>query len=411
MTQHRASLLKIDVALEIRKLTQNRFKSSTEWAVSLCRHLISCDATRVEIRITRGHLSIRAKGTQIEIEALRRLSIVFDVSHALDARHQAIVSMESSKSFELLCAFYLKNAVVKISSGAVDLQVTRSRHALLNIRDPRDLPTTTPALTSIEVSCAKIDASALASVVGNACRHAAVPVYLNGSLVSEGLVLPDCFIQQPFELGDIRGVVGIPLKSDFVRQIVLRHGVVVKDSLKQPAFGLLYHAVVDSRHDIEDLRQLRTVVRNLYLKLGAAVENLRAEQKQRAVEVLFDRFLETKDRNYIVGVRAFETVNGRRLSLEEVHQLASRGPIYAIPPASTAPWLHSGRLVLVLDAKQWNFLEKDLEAVITAPPIKVAEKPAFPARGLRPQPSSSQPSGPFSAEVRLAADHILRNMG
>ncbi len=411
MTQHRASLLKIDVALEIRKLTQNRFKSSTEWAVSLCRHLISCDATRVEIKITRGHLSIRAKGMQIEIEALRRLSIVFDVSHALDARHQAIVSMESSKSFELLCAFYLKNAVVKISSSAADLQVTRSRHALLNVRDPSILPTTSPPLTAIEVSSPKIDASALASVVGNACRHAAVPVYLNGSLVSEGLVLPDCFIQQPFELGDIRGVVGIPLKSDFVRQIVLRHGVIVKDSLKQPAFGLLYHAVVDSRHDIEDLRQLRTVVRSLYLKLGAAVENLRAEQKQRAVEVLFDRFLETKDRNYIVGVRAFETVNGRRLSLEEVHQLASRGPIYAIPPASTAPWLHSGRLVLVLDAKQWNFLEKDLEAVITAPPIKVAEKPAFSTRGLRPQPSSSPPSGLFSAEVRLAADHILRNMG
>ena len=410
MNHPRQPLLKIDVALEIRKLTQNRFKSSTEWAVSLCRFLISCGATNLQIRITRGHLSIRAVGAGIETESLRRLSVIFNISQPLDDRHQAIVAMEGSASFDLLCAFYLKNAVVRIASGAATLQVTRSRHALLNVRGVGTESLAESTATHIEVACGKIDAHTLTAVVANACRHAALPVYLNDRLISEGLVLPDCFAQQMFETAGVKGVVGIPMKSDFVRQIILRHGVVVKDSLKQPAFGLLYHAVVDSRQEMDELKHLRTVVRNLYLKLGAAVESLQSEQKRRAVEVLFDRFLETKDRNYIVGVRAFETVDGRRLSLEGVHQLASRGPIYAVSPESRASWLHGGRLVLVLDAKQWNYLEKDLNTVITAPPVKIARSSVTPP-AISKFSKSTDPEKPFTSSIRLAADHIIRNMG
>ena len=418
MTEGRASLLKIDVALEIQKLTQNRFKSSTEWAVALCRHLISQDSKLLQINVTNGHLRLRSVGTRIEYSALRQLSVIFDVRKPLDLRHAAIVEIEESTSFELLCAFYLRNAAVQIMSNSQMLLVNRTRQTTLvphaAVRPEAGSAESADSATDIEVKSGKIKAAALKKVLCNACRHARMPVYLNGQNISEGLVLPDCFAQQTFEVDGVQGVVGIPMNSDFVRQVTLRHGVVVKDSLKQPAFGLLYHAIADSSHEIDELQHLRSVVRTLYLKLRTQVESFQSTQRRRALEVLFGRFLETKDRKYIYGVHAFESVEGLRFTIEQIQLLATQGPLYGIPlkleKSHRDPlWLVCGRRVFILDARQWNYLEKELDITITVPPVVTARKRLH-AKTPLGKGHNTPPLKPFTPDIRLAVERIFRNM-
>ncbi|MBN2716619.1 MAG: hypothetical protein JXX14_12250 [Deltaproteobacteria bacterium] len=416
MTHGTSSLLKIDVALEIQKLTQNRFKSSTEWAVALCRHLISQQSSALEIQVVNGHLQLRSRGTRIDSATLRRLSVIFETRQPLDARHTAIVEIENSASFELLCAFYLNHATVYIESNGNSLAVLKGRHTSLAFSQNQNHAELNGHNTTIDVKSGKIKATSLTRVLGNACRHSRMPVFLNGRAISEGLVLPNCFAQETFEVDGVQGVIGIPMESDFVRQVTLRHGVVVKDALKQPAFGLLYHAIADSTHEIDELQHLRSVVRNMYLTLRSEVEHLQSLQRRRALEVLFGRFLETKDRKYIYGVHAFENVEGLRFTIEQVQRLASQGPLFGVPPMTaqpsqtSPPWLVCGRRVLVLDARQWTFLEKELNITITVPPVTASDKRLSPSV-LKYLPKASTSKKVFNPDIRLAAERIFRNMG
>lgn len=411
MVPSRQSLLKIDVALEIQKLTQNRFKSGTEWAVALCRHLISQKSKVLEIRVENGHLRFLSQGTEINPRALQRLSVIFDAGKPLEERHVAIVEIEESPSFELLCAFYLKNANVHMRSNQNRLHVVKARHTTLSLQQATDANVSASPITVVDVKSGKIKAAILKKVLFNACRHARIPVYMNGVNIAEGLVLPNCFAQQAFEVDGVKGVVGIPMNSDFVRQVTLRHGVVVKDSLKQPAFGLLYHAIADSAHEIDELQHLRSVVRNQYLQLRSQVEQLHSAQRKRAIEVLFGRFLETKDRKYIYGVHAFENVEGLRYTIEQIQSLAAQGPLYGIPPQSeksSPAWLACGRRVFALDARQWNFLEKELEISIVVPPVVASPKKISPTSIQTAQHPTAQPK-PYNPDMRLAAERIFRN--
>ncbi|MBN2529634.1 MAG: hypothetical protein JXR76_24810 [Deltaproteobacteria bacterium] len=415
MSAGRQSLLKIDVVLEIRKLTQNRFKSGTEWAVVLCRYLMGRNCQSLNIHLENGRILVQSSGTGIPEDVLRRLGIIFNVAEDVSLRHQAILEIEESDSFDLLCAFYPAGATVGIKSGAAELRVAHGQRTALSVAADDGSSKNGSPVTLLEVKSRKIKANPLFRVIESACRYARLPVVLNGKKISDGLTLNDCFAQQFFELDGIQGVVGIPVASDFVRQIVLRHGIMVKDSLKQPAFGLLYHVIADSHKEVEELQMLRPVVRNLYLKLGAMVEQLPAQQKKRAVDVLFGRFLETRDPQYIHNVRAFESTTGRYYTLAEMRNLAMHGPLFAIPSESapkgqfSQSWLLCGRRVFVLDIKQWNFLEKELGISITVPPIGGNVSDA-PVRLLNGNGEIEVPEKPFTQETRLAAERIIRNL-
>lgn len=394
------SLLKIDVASEIQKLTQNRFKTSTEWTVALCQYVMGRECTQLAIELKSGLIAFRSQMRCIDAVDLHRLSVIYDSRQSMEKRHRAIVDIEAGESFDLLCAFYLKKATIRIRSGNQLLQIRYGKPPKLDFQQETGHST-------IEVVCSRVKPQPLAVVLERACQFSRVPVTINQQKSSHGLSLPECIATVPYSTSVSRGVVGIPTKSDFVRQVTLKNGIKIKDVLKQPFFGLLYHSILDSAADTDDFDTQRSVARKMYTALGRTLDLLQRDERYRALRLLFARYRETQNHQLIDGVRAFERTDGKWMTFLEVKEIFNRVPIFGIlRDYETRRWNLAGRHVFYLEPHEWNFLEEELEKKIPSPPALGNDKLKMP--GISKSSNFTvKKEKPFSIAIRSAARVIL----
>lgn len=384
----RESVLTIDVRSEIRKLTKERFKSAGDYAVELVRWAAAQGPLRIDIEIRGSRLTVSHDGTPPSQTTVKRLVTVFDRTRAPSHRHSALVALEESEGLGLLAAFHPTSSRVKI--------IGRISGRLRGVEfDPSGVATSfTPDREDrcvVDVSGRGRRPRLEKKLILEACRHSLVPITLNGSRINVGPRLSNTLVHVDLRNARMHGTIGLPYSSDLTRIVRLRNGIRSEEKIRPAQRGMVFHAIVDESDD--DLAStwgtLRRAGRRLYQRLARHFDEFDDAQRTRALELLFKRHESTRDLALLAGIRAFRVHGSRPLELGEVRELARDREIFALEPSQNISGFDvEGRNVLLLDAMQRRFLEKELGADILPPPprfgrLGLARRLSIFARGLK----------------------------
>jgi hypothetical protein len=361
-------LLRIDVDAEIRKLTGRRFKTPAGYAIELLTWAAARKPQRIDVTVSRSRFALRLDGEGPSAAAMRSLAVLFDPDKPSDERHDALVAIEGGEP-RLLAAFSPAGARVRIAAAnggrAVALECSR--------RGVRRVPSGDDERPGIEVRGRGRDPALERKLLEEAARYAIAPIYVDGERVNRGLVLDDVIVQIDLRNERLRGVVGLPLKSDLVRIQRLEHEIRAEERIQPAVGGMIFHAAVDERDPDFDatMGTLRRAGRRLYARLAEMFEELGADRRGRAFELLLERYEHTHEAKLLEGVRAFAAAKGPPFDLWGVRELAARGALCAISiDEPLGRYDLDGRAVLRLTQKQHRFLEKELSARIEPPPLR-----------------------------------------
>lgn len=366
-------LLRIDVEAEIRKLTGQRFRTAGDYAVALLRWIARRRPLRIDVEISGARLSLRHDGEGPPRAAMRNLAVLLDPEKPPEERHEALVAVEDEEP-GLLAAFSPRGAVVRVATLRGDrpavFEYARGGRA-------RRIDAAGGERPGIEVRARGRDPRLERVLLEEAARHSIVPVTIDGERVSRGLALDDVLLHVDLRNERMRGVAGLPLRSDLVRILRLEHGIRVEEKILPSVGGLVLHAVVDESDDAfdETMGTLRRAGRRLYARLAEMYGGLEGAPRGRAFELLSQRYGHTHEPQLLSGVRAFEVVGGTALDLEGVRALAAEGPLRAIPEGEPSKRYDvSGRPVLRLTPAQHRFLESELCLRIVPAPLRREER-------------------------------------
>jgi hypothetical protein len=371
-----SDLFDIDVAAEIRKLAGRRFRTPGDWAVELVRHVASLQPATIEVEVSRGRLRVSHDGDGLMGAALKRLAAVFDPRRSDAVRHEALVALEREHGLGLLAPFAVERARVRIE-GLVD-----GRPRGLEFR---------PGRPPRAVVCARAEGFAITvrgagrrpaiekRLLREAGRHSLRPIFVNGERVNQGLALEGCLVQVDLQNPRLQAAVGLPLDSDLTRITRLRHGILLEEVVRASVNGMVFHAVADEKTDDLDAtwNTLRRAARKLYETLSRRLPEMNAEFRPRAVRLLLDRFVHTREASLLLGAPLFPRLGGKvPLDLESVRRLAATGRVQALAPDESARGFDvEDREVLRISGYERRFLERELATPLAAPPRR--------AEGLR----------------------------
>jgi hypothetical protein len=227
-----AQLLTIDVASELRKLTQAQLQGPWQLPAELVRRAIRNRARRIEIELGRNVLRVHDDGDGLALETLERLAILLDPGHDSADRHAALTGLEQAGALALLAVAGLEpdrvRLVTETPAGPRVLDYRR-RDATASVR-PFSPPV--PAGTTLEVSGARLDRSRARNWLASVCRFTPADVILDGQPVPRGF--PDSISRRPLD-PPLRGLVSIPREGDDARAWLLQDGVVSTHVTVTPA--------------------------------------------------------------------------------------------------------------------------------------------------------------------------------
>jgi hypothetical protein len=365
-------LLRIDVAAEVRKLTARRLKSPGEYAVELVRYAAANRALRVDVEVSSRRFVLTHDGNGPAGDAIGQLIAMFDELRSDAERHQALVALEDEHGLALLAPFSVGAPRVRIG-GTVNGRQRAVEFA--PGKSPRRIPPFDDAPFAIVVRGRQRDPAAERRLLAEACRHSMIPVRVNGRRINRGLKLDDCLVQVDLRNPRLHGVVGLPNRSDLTRIARLKNGVRFEELVRPRINGLVFHAVVDERDDDLDAtwQTLRRAARRLYARAARHFVELGEDGRERALELLLDRYGHTRDEELLAGVPAFARVGGPPANLDQVRRLAEGRQLYAIDRSERArAYEVDDREVLRLDARQRRFLERELRVTLNAPPPRIS---------------------------------------
>jgi hypothetical protein len=362
-------LLTIDVEAEIRKLTGQRFKTPADYAVELLRWSAARRPIRIDVAVTRASFTLSHDGEGLAPGAIRELGALFDRRRPDAERHAALVAIEEAAP-ELLAAFAVPGGRVRIAtpSGARVTAYEYARGGAVLRVDPGDDDRFT-----VSIRGGRRDPELERRLIREAGRHSIVPVFVDGERINHGPRLDDTVVQVDLRNDRLHGVAGLPAKSDLVRVVRLRHGILFEEKLLASIGGMVFHAVVDEGGDDFEATTatLRRAGRRLYRRMAEMYDELTDDRRGRAFELLLARHEHTREPELLEGVRAFAVAAGQPIDLGGVRRLAAGGPLHAI--ALDEPLRRydlGGRAVLRLTTRQRRFLEKELGRALAMPPLR-----------------------------------------
>ncbi len=364
-------LFDIDVAAEIRKIAGRRFRTAGDWAVELVRLMAAVRPANIEVDVSRGRLRVSHDGDGFDGIALKRLAAVFDPRRGDVERHEALVALEREPGLGLLAPFSVERARV-IIEGMVD-----GRPRGLEFRPgrpPRSVPCDLTEGLAITVRGAGRRPVVERRLLREACRFSMRPIFIDGDRANRGIVLEDCLVQVDLQNPRIQAAVGLPLHSDLTRIWRLRHGILVEEVVRAPVNGMVFHAVADEKTDDLDAtwNTLRRAARKLYETLSRRLPEMTADFRPRAVRLLLDRFVHTREASLLLGAPLFPRLGGKGpLDLQSIRRAAGAERIFALAPEeSSRGYDIEGHLVLRLGGHERRFLERELAMPLAAPPRK-----------------------------------------
>jgi hypothetical protein len=169
--------------------------------------------------------------------------------------------------------------------------------------------------------------------------------------------------------------VGLPKEGDLCRLVRLRSGIQVAELFRPPRQGLVFHAVVDERDDnlSATWETLQRSAERLYQRTAKRWRNLNDKGRIRVLELLFARYLVTRDQELFSGVEAFPRVRGSAVDLGTVLRWSSHGPVQVIDAdQNPGKFDLEGRQVLRLERASRRFLDQGLGLELVSPPLKVS---------------------------------------
>ncbi len=364
-----SKIFSIDVAAEIRKLTNLRYKSSYESILDVIRLAVDTGPRAVHLTTGRRTLTVTAEGGVVREEVFGLVAVIHDPVLDSDRRQKALAELESKHGLFVLGAFANRPSLVLIEWREDGV---RRGLRFLPERSPRLYTPTDSEDADLRIVVKRRTKGArVRHRVAERCRFASVPISINGTLESRGKRIEGGLLEVDVASENLSGVVGLPSEGDVVRVTRLSRGVIQEEVVLPVTGGLVYSAVVEDTRDIwEDNRTMfRSAGRKLYRSLARRYAELPLSKKERAETLLIERFWYTRQEELLEGVTAFERVDGPPIDFFELRERVNHGAVVAIDKeASVDEYIVAGRFVLRLDKKQRRFVESVLRASLKSPP-------------------------------------------
>ena len=379
-----SNLLTIDVEAEIRKLCGDQVGPG-DVPIELVRLAVRVGAHSVRVDLGSRFTTLVAAGAHLDLATLEALAMLADPHAGPDQRHAALLHCEATYGRGLLSLVAATEATV-ISADA------SGRYSLTLRSGERPSFCRAPAsgahLTMrIKRSGARAPERA---ALGRACRHASLPVLVDGKRVSYGPRLEGCFLEGRLEAGPYEIFVGLPAKGELCHTIVLRHEVVCKENLGLSPRGFTHVALVRDRTPGDDpiaMRRIKDLVRSarqeLYTRLRRTFASLSMANQNAGRELLLRRAEHGGGPNELYGVPLFRRLLGSPIDLTELQRIAHQRVVWAIEPSATGHrWLGERTEIFVLSAREREYLTRQLGLVAQQPASSPADS-AFPRLWLQ----------------------------
>lgn len=215
-------LLTIDVASELRKLSQAQLQGPWQIPAELVRRALRDGAGRIDVTLGRHRARIVDDGAGIPAEHLEWTGVLLDEGRANEDRHAALTALESSGELVLL-------ALAGLGARSLDVTSVRGgKRTILRVRPGRapwltvDRATTADG-TDVDLSSPEIDRKRAHEWMIGAVRFAPGEVRLDGRKINAGFF--DCYPAVSLH-APLRGRVAIPFAGDTAHAWLLEHGLV-----------------------------------------------------------------------------------------------------------------------------------------------------------------------------------------
>jgi hypothetical protein len=109
--------LAIDIAAEVRTLTEATLQGPWQVPAEVVRWALSCAARSVEVRLGRGRAAVSFSGGDVPHELVDALAVASDVGTEPRARHRAVLQVEAAGALALLWAAVRRGGRLEISPG------------------------------------------------------------------------------------------------------------------------------------------------------------------------------------------------------------------------------------------------------------------------------------------------------
>ena len=217
-----AGLLSIDVASELRKLSQAQLQGPWQIPAELVRRAIRSGAKEVRLQTERHGVRMLDDGRGIEPELLQWCAVLLDERRSSEERHAALTTLESAGELALLALAGLEHRSLRIESThrgtKAVLEVQRGRSPWLQLQEGF-------AGTGVDMTLRSpgLDRRQVAGWLRNAARFAPITVSIDGKPVDSGF--SRALVQGPLT-EPLQGRVAIPLDGDTAHVWLLEHGLV-----------------------------------------------------------------------------------------------------------------------------------------------------------------------------------------
>lgn len=175
-------LLTIDVAAEVRKLSQAQLEGNWQIPSELARRALAAGATRVAVRVARGAFEVEDDGAPIGADLLASLALVLDRASAPAARHGALIALERAGALALLAIGGLGGARlrVKVAGASGTIAFDAAAGGAVERGSGR------AGGTRIEVLSPDLDAARTRVSLAASCRFAPVAITVDGRPLPRG---------------------------------------------------------------------------------------------------------------------------------------------------------------------------------------------------------------------------------
>jgi hypothetical protein len=375
--------LSIDIEALITKIAGRSFRSPHHYPVELVRSALARGARSVDVTIGRSRVEVRDDGPPLAADVLENLERVFDSRIDAPERQEALAGFESEQGIGILAAFAPSPREVCVETGAGKESGTRL--VFRSGAGPRREKSGALSGTVVRVLRTGSDPGREAQTLVDYCKYAGARIMLNGSLISRHHAGGQAMAST--DLRNLEGADGatlwIPVIGDLCRVWMLDHGVRWNQAVFAPPSGFVYEASVECPGRLPEgfSGRAREAAAGLYRTMAGQVEDMPPDRKERAQELLFLHYVQTREIVFLGDVKLFPVLGaGPCLSLKEIGALSSEGLVYALR-ADDDPGRYDTRspTVLVLTPAQWEFLVEHAHVPLSKP-VPTPSADPWPAR-------------------------------
>lgn len=217
-----SGLLTIDVASELRKLSQAQLQGPWQIPAELVRRALRDGARQVSVKSGRGRFEVRDDGRGLPSSELQWTAVLLDGGRSNGDRHSALTELERSGALALLAVAGLPPRSVRVSTTRSGVRTTLSCEFGRTPQVTSERVTESDS-TRIVINSPEIERRRAIEWLSGAARFADAAVTLDGKPAGAGFV--DTFAPTALE-APLRGSMALPVRGETAHAWLLEHGLV-----------------------------------------------------------------------------------------------------------------------------------------------------------------------------------------